>query len=180
MSKKKINRKKVIIIVAAVSVIILTLLYLYFTNINKFITSNTTSQGSSSNTGLRPGAQDTQSTKDGAAVNAPATNDTKIEKGGVVINEPAAGTAIQPGTTVISGKVTSSVGGDLYYMVKGASAGVLVDTKVQTIAPSSVNEPYSFTLSFDNFPKGSDQAVLEVYLMNGTERLGYADIGVKI
>ncbi len=109
-----------------------------------------------------------------------STKATKIETGGITISSPIAGTTVEPGVTNITGTVTSTTGGDLYYMVKSTSSGVLVDAKVQTIAAGAEGLVYSFALNFDTLPKSNDSAVIEVYLMNGTTRLGYSDVGVRI
>jgi cytoskeletal protein RodZ len=125
-------------------------------------TTNTTTRGDSSNTS-----------------NNTNVKPTKVETDGVKISSPAAGATVQPGTE-ISGTVTSNEGGDLYYIVKGANTGVLVDTKVMSVSAGSIDLPYIIKVSFDNLPKQSDSAVVEVYLMNGNTKLGYADLGVSI
>jgi len=173
------KNKRITYTVAMVAFLAIVAAGLYYVNAkNTFEKDKSSGTVPVSESGSRPGETSGSNTTTGGT--SSSSTDTKIEKGGVTIGEPKAGASVEPATTVVSGTVTTSVGGDLYYMVKGANSGVLVDTKVQSLPAGSVDAPYSFTLSFDNLPKGSDQAVLEVYLMNGTERLGYADVGVKI
>ncbi len=177
------NKKTIItsLIVATLALILVFFIYFYYGQ--KEIASNDTTSKNiyPPKTSDRTGTPGNSTNITGSALTpSPQVESTKVEKGGVLISSPIAGASIEPGKTIVSGTVNSSAGGDLYYMVKGASTGVLVDNKVQAIAPGSAGTAYRFTLSFDNLPKGSDSAVLEVYLMNGSDKIGYADVGVKV
>jgi hypothetical protein len=172
----KKNRLKIITI--AVVLVAALLGTFYYISTDKFMDEKKSTQDSINQTTTE--SQSNSDTSPDSATSDEVVTETKVEDGGVVITSPIPGAFIEPGVTEITGTVTSKEGGELHYMVKGANSGVLVDTVVNTIPEDSVDYPYIFTLSFDKMPKDSGSAVLEVYLMNGTDRLGYADVGVKI